>query len=89
MEVLPRAEPKVLLGLLRVKTPWDFMTSVFAPYKPDTAKILNECFLFDWDKIRVEKLLKGEKQLYEVKEYCMKNYKVIRDVYKQYSGEQA
>jgi len=89
MEVLPRAEPKVLLGLLRVKTPWDFMTSVFAPYKPDTSKILNECFLFDWDKIRVEKLLKGEKQLYEVKEYCMKNYKVIRDVYKQYSGEQA
>ena len=28
----------------RVKTPWDFMNSVFAKYKPDTERILNECF---------------------------------------------
>ena len=65
-----------------MKTPWDFMTSLFAKYKPDTQKSINECFLFDWDITRIEKLLKGDKEISEIKEYCMMNYQVIRDVYK-------
>lgn len=60
LEVLPRAEPKILKGHKRVKTPWDFMTSVFAKYRPDVPKIINDCFLFDWEKTRIEKLLKGD-----------------------------
>ena len=35
MEVLPRAPPKMLKGQERVNTPWDFLNSVFAKYKPD------------------------------------------------------
>lgn len=56
--VFPRAEPKELKGLARLKTPWDFMNSVFAKYRPDNAKILNECFFFDWDHCRAEKIIK-------------------------------
>lgn len=47
----------------RVKTPWDFMNSVFAKYKPDTERILNECFQFDWEKTRIEKLLKNDENV--------------------------
>ena len=65
------------------------MTSVFAKYRPDTTKMINECFLFDWEKTRIEKLLKGDKMIPEIKEYLMMNYKIIRDVYKQFSGESA
>lgn len=75
MEVLPRAEPKQLKGLKRVSTPWDFLNSVFAKYKPDTEKLLNECFLFDWERTRIEKLLKNDDaSIVTCKEYLRKNY---------------
>lgn len=60
LEVLPRAEPRMLKGMKRVKTPWDFMNSVFVKYKPDNDKILNECFFTDWEKCRFEKIFKGD-----------------------------
>ena len=40
MEVLPRAPPKQLKALRRVPTPWDFFSSVFAKYIPDSEKKL-------------------------------------------------
>lgn len=36
MPILPRAPPKLLQGQVRIKTPWDFMMSMFSKYKPDT-----------------------------------------------------
>lgn len=88
MEILPRAEPKELKGLKRVKTPWDFMNSVFAKYRPDNEKMLNSCFLDDWEKCRIDKILKNDVAgINDCKEFLRRNYKVVRDVYKFYSGE--
>lgn len=88
LEVLPRAEPKMLRGLKRVKTPWDFMNSVFAKYKPDNEKILNECFFTDWGQCRFEKVFRNDQQQIELcKDYLFRNYKYIRDVYKHFSSE--
>lgn len=88
MEVLPRAPPKILKGQERVNTPWDFLNSVFAKYKPDTERILVDCFQFDWERVRIEKLLKNdEPTIFSVKQFLQLNYKYIREVYKIYSGE--
>ena len=88
LNVLPRAEPRMLRGLKRVKTPWDFMKSVFAKYKPDTDLLVSQCFLFDWEKTRLDKLLKNDSSnLLAVKDYVMRNYSYLRNVYKVYSGE--
>jgi len=35
MKCVPRPPPVGLKGHNRIKTPWDFMKSVFSPYKPD------------------------------------------------------
>lgn len=86
MTTLPRQAPLKLKGDLRIKTPWDFLNSVFAKYKSDTDKILNDCFEEDWVQTRVEKILKNESK--EVKEYLRKEYRYIRNCYKHFSGEQ-
>ena len=71
----------------RIKTPWDFLNSVFAKYKPDTENLLNECFQFDWENTKIEKLMKNDETIIlECKNYLRKNYKLIRDAYKFYSG---
>lgn len=70
MDVLPREPPKALKGLSRVGTPWDFLNSVFAKYKPDTEKLLNDCFHFDWDRMRIDKIFKSdEAAIAECKEF--------------------
>jgi len=60
MQVLPRAPPKQLKGLARVITPWDFFSSVFSKYVPDTQKKLQKCFEKDWESTRLENLIKSE-----------------------------
>lgn len=83
MEVLPRAPPKVLKGAKRVATPWDFLNSVFAKYKPDTERQLQECLYFDWDHTRIDKLLKNDEQVIDAcKNFILQHYKCIREVYK-------
>ena len=89
MDVLPRAPPKQLKGMQRVKTPWDFMNSVFAKYKPDNEAILAQCFMTDCEMCRVEKVIKDPQMVLAVKDYIMKNYKVVRDCYKVASSEAA
>jgi hypothetical protein len=66
------------------------MKSVFAKYKPDNELLIAQCFLFDWEKTRIEKLLKSEPgNVLACKDYVMKNYVYLRNAYKWYSGESA
>jgi hypothetical protein len=69
-----------------VATPWDFFSSVFSKYFPDTLKKLNKCFDYDWGLTKLEKLIKNEDQISLVKNYLRENYKCIRDTYKYFSG---
>lgn len=86
MDVLPRAPPKQLKALQRVPTPWDFFSSVFSKYVPDSEKKLSKCFDFDWQQTRLENLIKKEDQVVKVKDYLRANYKYIRDTYKYFAG---
>ena len=71
-----------------VKTPWKFSTSVFRMYKPDSQRLLDECFEADWINIesKVEYLIKDEKDRQKVKKYLKSNYKALRDAYKLTAG---
>ena len=86
MKVKPRPPPYVLLGMLRPETPWDFFKSVFKEYKPDTDRLLGDCFETDWAQTKTEKFLRDEEQVKLIKAYIKKQYKYVREAYKWYAG---
>lgn len=86
MRCVPRPKPKVLKGKARIKTPWDFFKSVFKQYKPDTTKIIEQCFDFDWELTKCQKILRTEEEAADVRQYLKSNYKMIRETYKYYAG---
>jgi hypothetical protein len=49
--------------------------SVFKDYKPDNPQKLEECFEFDWSCSKIEKVIKGEEEIAQSKEYIRSNYK--------------
>ena len=78
--------PVNLAGRARLKTPWDFFKSIFKSYRPDNARMLDQCFEIDWETTKCEKLIKDANQIALVKDYMKKQYKGIREAYKYYAG---
>ena len=46
----------------KLRTPWKYSLSVFRDYKPDTAKILEQCFEFDWENCKIPRLVKDDNE---------------------------
>eukprot|EP00347_Sterkiella_histriomuscorum_P006983 403350697 len=86
MTCIPRPPPKIEEERENLKTPWSFFNSVFKDYKQDTIELLNECFEFDWDSSKLEKIIKNEEERLQCKVYLKSQYKIIRETYKFYSG---
>ena len=86
MNCVPRPGPKGLGNRSKVRTPWNFSLSVFAQYKFDTNKVLNDCFEVDWNRTKVAKIVKNEEDRAEFKTYFRSIYKYFREVYKYVSG---
>ena len=86
MACVPRPGPKGLGNRSKVRTPWDFSLSVFASYKPDTTKLLNDCFEKDWARTKVDRICKNEEERERLKTYVRSVYKWFREVYKFYAG---
>jgi len=86
MNCVPRPGVKGLGNRLKVRMPWDFSQSVFASYKVDTTKILNDCFETDWRRTKIEKIVKNEADREEFKIYCRSIYPLFRETYKYVSG---
>ena len=75
MKCIPRPLAKNLKGREKIKTPWDFFRSVFRDYKPDTQTLLDECFEFDWACSKLEKIIKGDEEISNCKQYLKSVYK--------------
>ena len=56
MKCIPRPPPKIWPTKARLRTPWDFFKSVFKDYKPDTEQLRVNCFNFDWNNSKIEKV---------------------------------
>ena len=69
-----------------MKTPWDFYKSIFKDYKADNAAILDQCFEYDWQNTKCEKIIKGDGEAEKVKAYLKQIYKPIREAYKFHAG---
>lgn len=83
---IPRAIPVVLKGRALQKDAWDFFKSVFKDYKPDSAKLLENCFEIDWENTKCEKIIKGDGEAAKTKEYIRTVYEYLRETYKYYAG---
>jgi len=88
MQCFPRPPPVSLEGRDAIKTPWDFNKSVFKDFKPDSAKLLDDCFEFDWALTKCEKVIKDPEVCARAKSYLKSIYKKIRETYKYISGLQ-
>ena len=86
MNCVPRPGPKGLGNRSKVRTPWNFSLSVFASYKIDTPKMLNDCFEVDWARTKVDKIVKDPEEREELKAYVRSVYKHFREVYKFVAG---
>jgi len=82
MKARPRSSPRNLGLRSRLKTAWDFKTSIFREYKPDTDATRIRCFEFDWNTCKLQSLIKSKQDLQEVRSLLYKNYKGIRELYK-------
>jgi len=86
MNCVPRPGPKGLGNRNKVRTPWDFTLSVFASYKIDSTRLLNDCFEADWNRTKVNRIVKNDEERERFKTYLRSIYKWFREVYKFYSG---
>jgi len=86
MMAKPRPSPKHLGGRDKLKTAWEFKTSVFRDYKADTDPIRRQCFEQDWKSCKLEGLIKNGDDKAQLKTLLYKNYKGFRETYKHYSG---
>ena len=57
MNCLPRPGPKELGNRQFNRTPWDFNLSCFKNYRPDTQKMIDDCFELDWSRIRLPRAI--------------------------------
>lgn len=48
--------------------------------------MIDECFEADWPNTKIEKMIKDERQIEQIREYLKLNYKQLREAYKYYSG---
>ena len=85
MIAVPRPGEKFLGKRDLVRTPWDFSLSCFKTYKPDTAKLMAQCFDLDWERMRLPRAIKDDERD-DLKEYLRPRYKHFRDVYKYQAG---
>jgi hypothetical protein len=67
MNLLPRPPRFNLAGRESLRTPWDFYKSIFKDYKPDTPKLLNDCFENDWSQTKCDKIIKGDGEFEKTK----------------------
>lgn len=55
----PRPEPIIEEEEERPKSPWNFSKSLFASRPQDTDELMHECFDYDWNCSKIEKILKN------------------------------
>ena len=60
MSCIPRPVPRIIIKREFIKTPWNFFNSIFKEYRADNPELLNECFEFDWDSSKLDKIIKNE-----------------------------
>ena len=86
MNCVPRPGPKGLGNRNKVRTPWNFSLSCFAPYKPDSTRLLNDCFEMDWNRTKVLRIVKNDEEREKLKTYVRSVYKWFREMYKFTAG---
>lgn len=79
--------PKSLDGNRSLRTPRDYINSMFSKYKPDTDKHLQQCFEYDFMLSKIDKMVKDVLTIREVKEVLLSNYKYIKDAYRKFAGD--
>ena len=74
---LPRAEAVVDVVEERPKSPWTFAKSFFNNYQADTDDLMAQCFDFDWQSSKIEKIAKqfSKDQRDKVYNYLRSNYR--------------
>ncbi|EAR90532.2 hypothetical protein TTHERM_00120780 (macronuclear) [Tetrahymena thermophila SB210] len=69
---------------------WTFEKSIFSTYIRDSDNIISECFEFDWENSRLDKILSqyciNQQMKDDCKEILKKEYNLIRCVYKYYAS---
>ena len=68
----------------RPRSPWSVEVSIFKEYKVETPQLINECFEYDWNELKVPKL-KGTTER-DLKERVRHQYPFIRELYRRLSG---
>lgn len=86
MHCEPRPPPKQLGNRQFERDPWEFKKSAFASYKHDTPKLIEQCFETDWNRSKVHRVVKDEKERELMKKYMRTIYKHFRNMYKFTAG---
>lgn len=65
----PREKDKVYIPAKKkkLKKIWTFPISLFKDWRKDDQEILNSCFEADWNNCRINKLVKNEEDLSDLK----------------------
>ena len=61
---------------------------MYAKFKPDTEKLLMDCFDYDYLLSKIDKIFKDKYQLLKTKDILLKHYQLIKDSYKKFSGDE-
>ncbi len=65
---------------------WTFPISLMFRWRPDDEELIKKCFEQDWSVGKINKIIKKEDELEQVREYLKSQYKFIKDTYKNFSS---
>ena len=89
-EINCRPRPPIYVSkikeILKPKPKWVQENSVFKKYRIDNSEILDECFEFDWDWIKIGNMIKNPDEQIKIKQFLKKNYRLMREWYRYYAG---
>ena len=67
---------------------WEFKKSALARYKHDTAKLISDCYETDWNRSKVHRVVKDEKEREKKKTYMRSVFKHFRNMYMFTAGQE-
>ena len=85
---VPRDGLELLYRVISKPQFWHYEGSLFKNYKRDTPALLDECFEYDWNQTKLQRLYleRGKEEFALLKKIMRENYELVKLVYKYYAS---
>eukprot|EP00753_Platysulcus_tardus_P011364 PLAT3286.26.p1 GENE.PLAT3286.26~~PLAT3286.26.p1 ORF type:complete len:1551 (+),score=830.05 PLAT3286.26:89-4654(+) len=85
----PAPGPERKKSVVKKKAAWSKARSVFRTFKLDSPELLKAAFDADWSHAKIDRVVKREDELEQVRLALFENYALLKDIFKFYAAQEA